>query len=95
MVCMGRNLISKNTEGIWTKLEPGESHALPLSTKSKLSESNVDIQRHPVTAYYTKSRKHDHMVWHSSPGLVALPLGFGLWLQYNFQTIKGFKYLYK
>ena len=55
----------------------------------------MDIQRHPVTAYYTKSRKHDHMVWHSSPGLVALPLGFGLWLQYNFQTIKGFKYLYK
>ena len=30
MVYMGRNLISKNTEGIWTKLKPEVSHALPL-----------------------------------------------------------------
>jgi len=77
-----RNLISKNTEGIWTKLEPGESHALPLSTKSKLSESNVDIQRHPVTAYYTKTRSHGVLAWCvNGVALVALPLGFGLWLQ--------------
>jgi hypothetical protein len=31
MVYMGRNLISKTTEGIWTKLEPEVSHALPYS----------------------------------------------------------------
>ena len=43
MVYMGLNLISKNTEGIWTKLEPEVSHALPLSStsSSKLSESNT------------------------------------------------------
>ena len=29
--------------GIWTKLEPEVSHALPLSSSSKLSESNVEI----------------------------------------------------
>ena len=38
---MGRNLISKNTEGIWTKLKPEVSHALPLSSSSKLSESRT------------------------------------------------------
>ena len=27
MVYMGRNLISKNTEGNWTKLKPEVSHA--------------------------------------------------------------------
>jgi hypothetical protein len=43
MVYMGRNLISKSTEGIWTKLKPEVSHALPLSSSSKLSESNVEI----------------------------------------------------
>jgi hypothetical protein len=32
MVYMGRNLISKTTEGIWTKREPEVSHALPLKT---------------------------------------------------------------
>ena len=30
MVYMGRNLISKITEGIWTKLKPEVSHALPI-----------------------------------------------------------------
>ena len=40
---MGRNLISKTTEGIWTKLEAEVSHALPLSSSSKLPESNVEI----------------------------------------------------
>ena len=35
MVCKGRNLISKITEGIWTKLKPEVFHAL--------SESNVEI----------------------------------------------------
>ena len=29
MVYMGRNLISKTTEGIWTKREPEVSHDLP------------------------------------------------------------------
>ena len=43
MAYMGRNLISKTTDGIWTKLEPEVSHALPLSSSSKLSESNVEI----------------------------------------------------
>ena len=43
MVYMGRNLISKTTEGIWTKREPEVSHALPLSSSSKLSESNEGI----------------------------------------------------
>ena len=28
MVYMGRNLISKNTEGIWTKLKPEVSQSL-------------------------------------------------------------------
>jgi len=31
MVYMGRNLISKNTEGIWTKLEPEVSRCPLLS----------------------------------------------------------------
>ena len=44
MVYMGRNLISKNTKGIWTKREPEVSHALPLSSSSTLSESNVEIR---------------------------------------------------
>ena len=50
MVYMGRNLISKNTEGIWTKLKPEVSHALPLSSSSKLAESNVGI---PYTSKQT------------------------------------------
>ena len=50
MMYMGRNLISKNTEGIWTKLKPEVSHALPLSSSSKLSESNVGI---PYTSKQT------------------------------------------
>ena len=46
MVYMGRNLISKTTEGIWTKLKPEVSHALPweFSGYTKpVSESNVEI----------------------------------------------------
>jgi hypothetical protein len=50
MVYMGRNLISKSTEGIWTKLKPEVSHALPLSSSSKLSESNVEI---PYSTLYS------------------------------------------
>jgi hypothetical protein len=53
MVYMGRNLIiSKTTEGIWTKLKPEVSHALPLSSSSKLSESNVEI---PYIHMYSSS----------------------------------------
>ena len=44
MVHMGRNLISKNTKGFWTKLEPEVPPGIPLSSSSKLSESNVGIQ---------------------------------------------------
>jgi len=36
MVCMGRNLICKTAEGIWTKLEPKVSLALPLRIGSRL-----------------------------------------------------------
>ena len=46
MVYMGRNLISKTTEGIWTKLKPEVSHALPcgvLGVQNAVSESNVEI----------------------------------------------------
>jgi hypothetical protein len=43
MVYNGRNLFSKTTEGIWTKLKPEVSHALPLSSSSKLLESNGEI----------------------------------------------------
>ena len=40
MVYMGRNLISKTTEGIWTKREPEVSHALPLRFFWLKSEDN-------------------------------------------------------
>ena len=54
MVYMGRNLISKTTEGIWTKREPEVFHArLPLSSSSKLSESNVGI---PYTSKETSPK---------------------------------------
>ena len=33
MVYMGRNLISKNTEGFWTKLEPEVPPGIPLSSR--------------------------------------------------------------
>ena len=46
MVYMGRNLISKTTEGIWTKREPEVmSHALPLKTthmKWKMLTDGID-----------------------------------------------------
>jgi hypothetical protein len=50
---MGRNLISKTTEGIWTKREPKVSYAIPLSSSSKLSESNVGI---PYTSKETSPK---------------------------------------
>ena len=45
MVYMGRNLISKTTEGSMGRnsSQSQVSHALPLSSSSKLSESNVEI----------------------------------------------------
>ena len=48
MVCMGRNLISQNTEGeVLTKLEPDYQRChqpgIPLSSSSKLSESYLEI----------------------------------------------------
>ena len=56
MVYMGRNLISKTTEGIWTKREPEVSHALPLSYSSKLSESNVNYVGIPYTSKETSPK---------------------------------------
>ena len=44
----------RKREGIWTKREPEVSHALPLSSSSKLSESNVGI---PYTSKETTSPK--------------------------------------
>jgi len=42
MVYMGRNLISKTTEGIWTKLKPEVSHALPLSSRSRTFRMRIE-----------------------------------------------------
>ena len=47
---MGRNVISKNTKGFWTKLEPEVPPGIPLSSNSKLSESNLGI---PYTSKQT------------------------------------------
>ena len=48
-----RNVISKKTEGFWTKLEPEVPPGIPLSSSSKLSESNVGI---PYTSKQTSPK---------------------------------------
>ena len=53
MVYMGRNLISKTTQGIWTKLEPEVPPGIPLSSSSKLSELKVGI---PYTSKQTSPK---------------------------------------
>jgi hypothetical protein len=69
-VYMGRNLISKTTEGIWTKREPEVSHALPLSSSSKLSESNVEI---PYTSKLQTSPKAKTLISHQKASAGSAP----------------------
>ena len=42
MVYTGQNVISKNTEGFSTKLEPEVPPGIPLSSRSKLTELNEE-----------------------------------------------------